>query len=76
MRGRPSESVAGCRGRGALVKQDDFGEVVSHACPSFFAGAGDRSRRIDRDGGRLGELGNGRVTSVTRDVVAARPVVL
>ena len=61
---------------GALIEQQDFGEVVAQARPSLLVGTRDRSRSAGRDGGRLGQLGNGRVQSVADDVVAASRVVL
>src|SRR4051794_3997485 len=56
---------------GALIGQQDFGEVVAEACASLVVGTGDRSRRADRDRGGLGQVGDGRVHSITGDVVAA-----
>jgi hypothetical protein len=56
---------------GALIEQQDFGEVVAYALPSLFVGAGDRSWSTDRDGGRHGEFGYGRVQSIADNVVAA-----
>ena len=61
---------------GALIEQEDLGEVVAQARPGLIVGAGDRSRSAGRDGGRLGQLGNGRVQSIADDVVAAGRVVL
>ena len=60
---------------GALVEQEDLGEVVAEACPGLIVGAGDRSGSAGRDRGRLGELGDGRVHSIADDVVAASRVV-
>src|SRR4051794_37815332 len=63
-------------GAAALIEQEDFGEVVAQARPSLIAGARDGAWSADRDGGRLGQLGNRRVESVADDVAAASRVVL
>ena len=73
---RPAELGAGPGRVGALIEQQDFGEVVAQARPSLLVGTGNRSRSAGGDGGRLGELGNGRVESVADDVVATSRVVL
>ena len=73
---RPIElgSSPGCFG--ALVEQEHFGEVVAQARPSLLVGARDRPRSAGCDGGRLGQLRNGRVQSIADDVVTAGRVVL
>jgi hypothetical protein len=45
----PSELGSGFGGVGALVEQEDFGEVVAQAVPGLIVGAGDRSRRAGCD---------------------------
>ena len=66
----PIELVLSPRGRGALIEQQDLGEIVAQACPSLLIGAGDGSRSADCHGGRLGDLGHGRVQSIGDDVAA------
>src|SRR5215204_1722314 len=73
--GLPIELGACPRRVGALVQQKHLGEVVAQARPRLGVGAGDGSRRADRDGGRLGQLGDGRVRCVADQVVAAGRVV-
>ena len=43
MRRPPIELGAGLSGAGALIDQQDFGEVVPEAGPGLIIGAGDRS---------------------------------
>jgi len=55
---RPTElspRLERCR---ALIEQQHFGEVVADPVAGLVLGSGDRSRRPDRDGGRLGQLVN------------------
>jgi hypothetical protein len=59
---------------GALIEQQDFGEVFAQACPGLVVGTGDRSWSAGCDGGRLGYLGDGRVQSVTDYEVPASRV--
>src|SRR5436190_6550682 len=58
-----------------LIEQQDLGEFAQ-ACPSLILGTRDRSRGAGCDGGRLGQLRNGRVQSIADDVVTAGRVVL
>src|SRR6185503_12753668 len=44
---------------GALVEQEDFGEIVAEARPGLSVGAGDRPGSAGGDRRRLRELGNG-----------------
>ena len=62
----PAELGAGPGRVGALVEEEDFGEVIAEACPGLRVGAGDRARGAVRDGRRLGEFGDGGVLSVRR----------
>jgi hypothetical protein len=64
----PAELVPGLRRGGALIVQQDLGEVVAEARPRFGVRAGYRAWRADRDGGRLGQLGDGGVLSVADDL--------
>ena len=74
--GRTPIEVGSRLGRvGALVEQEDFGEIVAEACPGLIVGAGDRPGRAGRDRRRLGELGNRRVLSIADHEVAASRVV-
>src|SRR4051794_6088129 len=61
---RPIELASGPGGAGALIEQEDFGEVVAQACPRLVVGAGDRSWGAGGDRGRLGQLAGGRVRSI------------
>jgi len=75
--GRTPTELASRLGRiGALVEQEDFGEIVAEACPGLIVGARDRPGSAGRYRRRLRELGNGRVLSITDDVVAASRVVV
>jgi tRNA (guanine6-N2)-methyltransferase len=49
----PAKVVPGFGRVGALIEQEDLGEVVAQAGPGLFLGAGNRSRGADRDSGRL-----------------------
>jgi hypothetical protein len=42
--GRMPAELGSSLGRvGALIEQEDFGEIVAQACPSLILGTGDRS---------------------------------
>ena len=66
----PVEPGSGLGCVGALIEQQDLGEVVAQAGPGLIVRAGDRSRRAGCDSGRLRKFGNGRVRSVTDDLAA------
>src|SRR6478672_6265257 len=67
----PIELVPNLGGRGVLIEQQDFGEVVAQACASLLIGAGDGSWSTDCNGGRLSELGHSRVQSIGDDIAAS-----
>src|ERR1700757_5061239 len=71
----PAEFGAGLGRVGALVEQQDVGEIAAEACPGFVVGTGDRSWRPDRGSGGLREFGDRLVRPVADDVVAAGRVV-
>src|SRR6202012_5879372 len=71
----PAELRAGPAGAGALVEEQDFGEVVAQAGAGLVLGARARSWGAGRRGGRGGQLGDGLVRVVADDVVAAGGVV-
>src|ERR1700736_5989186 len=68
----PPELGAGSGGAGPLVEQQDFGEIVTHACPSLLLGAGDRASGAGCDGGGFGYFGSGRNRSIADHEVTAR----
>ena len=57
----PIELRSSLRRVGALIEQEDLGEVIAQARPSLLIGPGHRARSAGRDGGRLGQFGDGRV---------------
>src|SRR6266702_1548233 len=71
----PAELGPGPGRVGALVEQQDLGEVVAQAGSGLVIGPGDRSWRAGGDRGRLGQFGHGRVHSVADDVAAAGRVI-
>ena len=73
---RPIEFGSSSGRIGPLIEQEHFGEVVAQAGPGLIVGARDGPRSAGRDGGRLGQLRNGRVQSIADDVVTAGRVVL
>jgi hypothetical protein len=57
----PAEFGPGLGRAGALIEEQDFGEVVAKALAGLLLGTGDRSWHADGDRGRLRQFGNGRV---------------
>ena len=49
----PIQVVASLRGRGALIEQQDFGEIVAHASPRLVIGAGHGSWSANCNGPAL-----------------------
>src|SRR4051812_26794688 len=71
----PIELGSSLRRVGALIEQEDLGEIVAQPGPSLIVGARDSSRGARGHSGRVGQLGDGRVQSIADDVVAASRVV-
>src|SRR6266566_7898237 len=67
----PAEFGPGPGRVGALIEQQDLGEVVAQPGPGFIIGTRDRARGADGDRGRLRQLGDGGVHSIADDVAAA-----
>ena len=57
----PAELGPGPGRVGALIEQQDLGEVVAQAGPGLIVGTGDRSRGAGGHRGRLRQLGHGGV---------------
>ena len=57
----PAELGSSLGGVGALIEEEDLGEIVAQACSGLIVGPGDRPWGANGNRGRLGQLGDGRI---------------